>query len=168
MKIQMLLDTDHYNKLNKDTTTKVEKQTRDVIKELSIPKKTITIREPTTKTVRTAKDTQTWQPSQIDLEDTLEIIKQQLPKGLQPNLINLAKLCLTSTYFLWNGEFYEQATGAAIGSLLSPIIANIFMEAFELEAIESSRMKPKCWYRYVDNTFVIWPLACVLESTFQI
>ncbi|GJQ83520.1 hypothetical protein Trydic_g15987 [Trypoxylus dichotomus] len=38
MKIQMLLDTDHYKKLNKDPTTKVEKKTRDAIKESSIPK----------------------------------------------------------------------------------------------------------------------------------
>ncbi|GJQ87067.1 hypothetical protein Trydic_g6826 [Trypoxylus dichotomus] len=53
-------------------------------------------------------------------------------------------------------EFYEQASGAAMGSPLSPVIVNIFMEAFEHEAIESSRMKPKYWYRYLD-TFVIWP-----------
>ncbi|GJQ71834.1 hypothetical protein Trydic_g11514 [Trypoxylus dichotomus] len=38
MKIQMLLDTDHYKQLNKDPITTVEKQTRDVIKESSIPK----------------------------------------------------------------------------------------------------------------------------------
>ncbi|GJQ66139.1 hypothetical protein Trydic_g4204 [Trypoxylus dichotomus] len=44
-----------------------------------------------------------------------------------------------------------------MGSPLSPVMANIFMESFEHEANESSRMKPKCWYRYVDDTFVIWP-----------
>ncbi|GJQ71005.1 hypothetical protein Trydic_g918 [Trypoxylus dichotomus] len=38
IEIQMLLDTDHYKKLNKDPTTKVGKQTRDAIKESSIPK----------------------------------------------------------------------------------------------------------------------------------
>ncbi|GJQ78295.1 hypothetical protein Trydic_g8795, partial [Trypoxylus dichotomus] len=78
----------------------------------------------------------------------VSIIKQQLiPKGLQPDLINF--------YFLWNGEFYEQASSGAMGSPLSPVIANIFMEAFEHEASESSRMTPKYWYRYVDDTFVI-------------
>ncbi|GJQ73230.1 hypothetical protein Trydic_g13608 [Trypoxylus dichotomus] len=75
------------------------------------------------------------------VEETLQIIKQQLiPKGLQPDLTNLARLCLTSTYFLWNRKFYEQASGAAVGSALSPVIVNIFMEVFEHEAIESSRM----------------------------
>ncbi|GJQ68044.1 hypothetical protein Trydic_g16760 [Trypoxylus dichotomus] len=38
MVIQMLLDTDHYKKLNKGPITKVGKQTRDAIKESSIPK----------------------------------------------------------------------------------------------------------------------------------
>ncbi|GJQ67702.1 hypothetical protein Trydic_g16525 [Trypoxylus dichotomus] len=60
----------------------------------------------------------------VPKEETLEIIKQQLiPKGLQPDLINLARLCLTSAYFLWNGEFCEQASGVAMGSPLSPVIA---------------------------------------------
>ncbi|GJQ84731.1 hypothetical protein Trydic_g21136 [Trypoxylus dichotomus] len=77
---------------------------------------------------------------------SVEIIKQQLiPKELQPDLINLSRLCLSSTYFLWNGEFYEQAGGAAMRSPLSLVMANIFMKAFEHEAIESSGMKPKYW-----------------------
>ncbi|GJQ66008.1 hypothetical protein Trydic_g4100 [Trypoxylus dichotomus] len=43
----------------------------------------------------------------VPVEETLDIIKQQLiPKGLQPDLINLARLWFTSTYFLWDGEFY--------------------------------------------------------------
>ncbi|GJQ81607.1 hypothetical protein Trydic_g9982 [Trypoxylus dichotomus] len=65
---------------------------------------------------------------------------QAAPKRLQPDLINLAE------------EFYEQANGTAMGSPLSPVITNIFMEAFEHETIESSRMEPKCWY-----TFIILP-----------
>ena len=31
------------------------------------------------------------------------------------------------------------------------------MEDFEIKAIEKSTQKPACWYRYVDDTFVIWP-----------
>lgn len=32
----------------------------------------------------------------------------------------------------------------------------VFVEIILDEAIESSDKRPKCWYRYVDNTFVIW------------
>ncbi|KAJ8933426.1 hypothetical protein NQ318_015590 [Aromia moschata] len=54
-------------------------------------------------------------------------------------------------------DFNEQKNGAAIGSLLSPVIANLFMEAFEEVTIRGSEKKPKCWLRYMDDTFIIWP-----------
>jgi len=43
-----------------------------------------------------------------------------------------------------------------MGSPLSPVIANFFMEDFEKKAIEQATHKPVCWFRYVDDTFVIW------------
>lgn len=44
-----------------------------------------------------------------------------------------------------------------MGSPLSPVVANIFMEAFEKEVLDSAPLKPKCWFRYIDDTFIIWP-----------
>jgi hypothetical protein len=54
---------------------------------------------------------------------------------------------------------YEVQTtdGVAMGSPLSPVIVNFFMEDFEKKAIEQATHKPVCWFRYVDDTFVIWP-----------
>lgn len=43
-----------------------------------------------------------------------------------------------------------------MGSPLSPVIANLFMEHFEIQALETSPLKPYCWKRFVDDTFVIW------------
>jgi hypothetical protein len=31
------------------------------------------------------------------------------------------------------------------------------MEDVEIKAIETATHKPACWYRYVDDNFVIWP-----------
>ena len=44
-----------------------------------------------------------------------------------------------------------------MGSLLSPIIADIYMEFFENMAIERSAHNPTLWCHYMDNTFVVWP-----------
>ena len=44
-----------------------------------------------------------------------------------------------------------------MGSPLSPIVSNLFMEKFEKEALNSYPLKPSIWKRYVDDTNVLWP-----------
>jgi hypothetical protein len=43
-----------------------------------------------------------------------------------------------------------------MGSPISPVIANFYMEDYEKAALESAQLKPRCWFRYVDDIFVIW------------
>ena len=69
----------------------------------------------------------------------------------------VVNLYLTSTFFSFQGEFYEQTCGVAMGSPLSPIVANLFMEDFESEAPASAKFRPRKWNRFMDDTCVIWP-----------
>jgi len=47
--------------------------------------------------------------------------------------------------------------GEAMGSPLSPIVANLYMEWFETKALDSFPLKPEWWDRYVDDTNMNWP-----------
>ena len=46
--------------------------------------------------------------------------------------------CLKNTYFSFQDQFYEQVEGAAMGSLVSPIIANLYIEYLEQKALSTA------------------------------
>ena len=64
--------------------------------------------------------------------------------NLTPTQIaDLLNFVLRSTYFQYNGSIYEQKDGAAIGSPVSAVIANLYMEEFEERAIATATYKSK-------------------------
>ena len=68
------------------------------------------------------------------------------------SIVRLLDECLNCTYFCYNEQFYLQIHGAAMGSPVSPLICNLYMEHFEQEALSTSSHTPGWWFRYVDDT----------------
>jgi hypothetical protein len=87
----------------------------------------------------------------VPIEEALRLLNQHFDEVI----LRLFRHVLTSSFLSFNGQFYEQTDGVAMGSLLSPVIANYLMEYFEEMALESATYKPPCWFRYVDDTFII-------------
>ena len=71
---------------------------------------------------------------------------------------SLLKTAVSEVPFLFNGEYYKQIDGVAMGSPLGPSLANAFLAKWETEWLNScpSAFKPVFYRRYVDDTFVLF------------
>ena len=92
----------------------------------------------------------------VPVEESLILIYEKLAAdpsladrtSLSPQQVtDLLRMCLTTTYFKYDGSFYAQIEGAAMGSPVSPIVANLFMEEYEDKALEAYQDPPKYWGR---------------------
>ena len=73
------------------------------------------------------------------------------------DVISLLEFMLTTTYFKFRGDVFQQKFGAAMGSPVSPIVANLFLEDLEERAIDTAppECKPNVWLRYVDDVLAV-------------
>ena len=71
-----------------------------------------------------------------DLLDKDHTLKERTVLAVN-DIIILLWFCLKNTYFSFQDQFYEQVEGVAIGSPVSPIVANLYMEHLEQKALST-------------------------------
>jgi hypothetical protein len=70
-----------------------------------------------------------------------------------------------TTYFKFQDKIYQQKFGTAMGSPVSPLIANLFMEDLEQKAITTAPqdIRPRLWKRYVDDILAVIPKTAIIQ-----
>ena len=108
--------------------------------------------------------------TKVPVELTLTWLKVHLENNLMSlpinidNFFKLIKLCLECSHFTFNGDFYTQISGLCMGSPLSPILSNLFMELFEIRFLPLILPADYTWIRYVDDIFAVLPSEFDLDS----
>ena len=96
----------------------------------------------------------------IPVEESIQVCEKRiivdntLSERIQldvPTIYQLLRFCLTSTAFQYRGQHNKQLDGVAMGSPVSSIIADIFMEDLEDTTFATYDRTPRVWYRFVDD-----------------
>lgn len=83
-------------------------------------------------------------------------LKYPDPRRPDQELLRLLEINLTRNDFMFDGEFYLQIKGTAMGKKFAPAYANIFMANWEREALQKCPQQPACYVRYLDDIWGIW------------
>ena len=98
----------------------------------------------------------------IPLTETLKHCVQNLYRNqihvgnlTKNSFYNLLKITMFESFFIFDGKFYEQFDGVAMGSPLGPTLGNVFMCHFENIWLENcpAHFKPIIYRRFVADTF---------------
>ena len=68
--------------------------------------------------------------------------------------MTLLQFVLDNSFFVFQGNHFQQIFGCPMGSPVSAILANLVMEHVEEKALSSTPNPPKWWFRYVDDSHV--------------
>ena len=107
--------------------------------------------------------------------DTLNLIKDYVNNDdqftrkaaiPQDKFLDLVHLVLTTTWYTFNSQSYQQTDGVAMGGPASLTTAEIYMHAYESTATTTALHPPKVWERFIGHVYSI--LKCThLENFFD-
>ncbi|CAF4560692.1 unnamed protein product, partial [Rotaria magnacalcarata] len=103
----------------------------------------------------------------LSLRKMLDQLKlKQVGKLKVETIIRLSRFVMKNNYFSYNGQFYHQVRGGAMGSPLTLTISNCYMYFFERQIVNQIRNSSGLYFRYIDDIFVTinWPVRHLLKE----
>jgi hypothetical protein len=98
----------------------------------------------------------------MNIDRTIRIVKETLSKApLDPErpdkeILELLELTMRNNDFQFNGQFFLQICGTAMGKMYAPSLANLYLLEFDEKAQYNFEIKPQNYGRYLDDIFFTW------------
>ena len=81
------------------------------------------------------------------------IIKKIITDIPKQEIKELLILCTKNVHFIFNNKIYIEVNNVAMRSILSPVLANIFMVKLETSVIPNLNDKVKLWKTFVNDKY---------------
>ncbi|CAF1406607.1 unnamed protein product, partial [Rotaria sordida] len=101
------------------------------------------------------------------LKKMLDYLKMKKVGGLKiETIIRLSRFVMQNNYFSYDGQFYHQIRGGAMGSPLTFTMANCYMFFFERQIAKQIKNSGGLYFRYIDDLFIVinWPVRHLLKQ----
>ena len=96
----------------------------------------------------------------LSLKKMLDTLKLKHIGGLKvETVIRLSRFVMQNNYFTYNGQYYHQIRGGAMGSPLTLTMANCYMFFYEQRIMRQINNSLGLYFRYIDDIFIVinWP-----------
>jgi hypothetical protein len=90
------------------------------------------------------------------IEETRKILANSNQSIPSKQILELLTLTMNNNDFEFNGEYFLQICGTAMGKKYAPSLANIYLIDFDEAAMSGFRIKPSNYGRYLDDVFFTW------------
>ncbi|CAF4118090.1 unnamed protein product, partial [Rotaria sordida] len=92
----------------------------------------------------------------LSLKNMLDYLKLKKVSGLKiETIIRLSRFVMQNNYFSYDGQFYHQIRGGAMGSPLTLTMANCYMFFFERRIAKQIKNSGGLYFRYIDDLFIM-------------